>query len=59
MGLPAESQPTLQAAWNESGRSLYEMNPNVTITGSDYAYTPDSFAALVAGIQVPTLFQFY
>jgi ABC-type glycerol-3-phosphate transport system substrate-binding protein len=35
------------------------MYPNVTITGTDYAYDPASFAALVAGNQVPTLFEVY
>jgi ABC-type glycerol-3-phosphate transport system substrate-binding protein len=33
--------------------------PNVTVTGNDYVYAPDTFPALVAGDQVPTVFQAY
>src|SRR5690348_687763 len=30
--------------------------PNVTVQGDEYTYAPDTFAALVAGNQVPTMF---
>ena len=33
--------------------------PNVKVTGSDYNYAPDTFPALVAGNQVPTVFEAY
>ncbi len=59
VGIPPDSQPTLLAAWNEQIARFQKLYPNVTIRGSDYAYSPDSFAALVAGNQVPTLFQVY
>ncbi|MBN2388578.1 MAG: extracellular solute-binding protein [Anaerolineales bacterium] len=56
---PADSQPEAVEAWEAQVARFQEMYPNVTITGTDYAYTPDSFAALVAGNQVPTLFEVY
>lgn len=56
---PADSQPEAVAAWEEQVARFQEMYPNVTIEGTDYAYAPDSFAALVAGDQVPTLFEVY
>ncbi|MCJ7651087.1 MAG: extracellular solute-binding protein, partial [Candidatus Lokiarchaeota archaeon] len=58
-GAPAESQPVLVAAWEEKAARFKELYPNVIIIGSDYTYSPDSFAALVAGNQVPTTFQVY
>ncbi|HTX91214.1 MAG TPA: extracellular solute-binding protein [Anaerolineales bacterium] len=59
VGRPPDSQPTLLAAWAAQAARFTKKYPNVTIQGSDYTYTPDSFAALVAGKQVPTLFQVY
>jgi len=59
IGMPAESQPEALAAWEEQVGRFTAMYPNVTIVGTDYAYAPDSFAALVAGNQVPTLFEVY
>ncbi len=56
---PADSQPEAVAAWEAQVARFQEMYPNVTIIGTDYAYAPDSFAALVAGGQVPTLFEVY
>lgn len=56
---PADSQPEALAAWEAQVARFQEMYPNVTIVGTDYAYAPDSFAALVAGNQVPTLFEVY
>ncbi len=58
-GAPPDSQPDLLAGWKASADRFMALYPNVKITGSDYTYTPDSFAALVAGKQVPTLFQVY
>jgi multiple sugar transport system substrate-binding protein len=59
VGRPPDSQPSLLAAWSLSVARFEKLYPNVTIQGSDYAYAPDTFAALVAGNQVPTLFQAY
>jgi len=59
VGKPPESNPTGLAAWEEQVARFEAKYPNVTIEGSDYTYTPDSFAALVAGGEVPTLFQVY
>jgi len=58
-GAPADSQPVLLAAWEEKAARFKVLYPNVIIIGSDYTYSPDSFAALVAGNQVPTTFQVY
>ena len=57
--MPPESQPVQLAAWQAQVARFQEMYPNVTIVGTDYVYAPDSFAALVAGNQVPTLFEVY
>ena len=59
VGMPPESQPTTLATWKEQVARFQQVYPNVTIIGSDYAYAPDTFAALVAGNQVPTLFEVY
>jgi len=56
---PADSSPDAVIAWEEQVKRFQKKYPNVTIEGTDYAYTPDSFAALVAGNQVPTLFEVY
>src|SRR6185436_13711769 len=59
IGKPADSKPEAVAAWQAGVDRFQKMYPNVTIVGSDYAYAPDTFAALVAGNQVPTLFEVY
>jgi len=59
IGKPADSKPEAVAAWQAGVDRFTQMYPNVTIVGSDYAYAPDTFAALVAGNQVPTLFEVY
>ncbi|MGD0857498.1 MAG: extracellular solute-binding protein [Dehalococcoidia bacterium] len=59
VGIPPDSQPAILTTWKEQAARFQQLYPNVTIRGSDYAYSPDSFAALVAGNQVPTLFQVY
>jgi ABC-type glycerol-3-phosphate transport system substrate-binding protein len=56
---PADSSPDAVIAWEEQVKRFQKKYPNVTIEGTDYAYAPDSFAALVAGNQVPTLFEVY
>src|SRR5258708_2750051 len=45
--------------WQDEVDRFTKLYPNVTIEGNEYTYTPDSFAALVAGKQVPTMFQVY
>jgi multiple sugar transport system substrate-binding protein len=57
--MPPESNPTGLAAWQEQVARFQEMYPNVTIEGTDYAYAPDTFAALVTAGEVPTLFEVY
>lgn len=56
---PPSTQPVLQLFWKEQAERFKEMYPNVVINASDYTYSPDSFAALVAGNQVPELFLVY
>jgi len=55
---PASDAVTLKE-WTDQVNRFEKQFPNVTVTGSEYTYTPDTFAALVAGGQVPTLFQVY
>ena len=59
IGRPPESQPDSLASWTAQVERFEKLYPNVTINGSDYAYSPDTFATLVAGKQVPTLFEVY
>lgn len=59
VGMPAESNPTGLAGWKAAVARFEAKYPNVKVTGSDYAYAPDTFPALVAGDQVPTVFQAY
>ncbi len=59
VGMPAESNPTGLAGWKAAVARFQTKYPNVTVTGSDYTYAPDTFPALVAGNQVPTVFQAY
>jgi len=56
---PPSSQPILFQAWKEQVARFKELYPNVIIKASDYTYSPDSFPALVAAHQVPTLFLVY
>jgi ABC-type glycerol-3-phosphate transport system substrate-binding protein len=58
-GAPPDSQPTLAANYQAAINRFEALYPNVTIRPSDYLYNPATFAALVAGNQVPTLFQAY
>src|SRR5689334_22347226 len=59
VGMPPESNPTGLAGWKAAVARFEAKYPNVKVTGSDYAYAPDTFPALVAGNQVPTVFQAY
>jgi multiple sugar transport system substrate-binding protein len=56
---PPSSQPILQMVWKEQAARFKELYPNVILNASDYTYSPDSFPALVAAHQVPTLFLVY
>jgi len=55
---PASDTVGLQA-WTDQVARFEKLYPNVTVNGSEYTYAPDTFAALIAGNQVPTLFQVY
>jgi ABC-type glycerol-3-phosphate transport system substrate-binding protein len=59
VGIPTEANPTGLADWNAAVARFQAKYPNVTVTGNDYIYAPDTFPALVAGDQVPTVFQAY
>ena len=59
VGIPTEANPTGLADWNAAVARFQAKYPNVTVTGNDYVYAPDTFPALVAGDQVPTVFQAY
>jgi multiple sugar transport system substrate-binding protein len=57
--MPPETDTVVHQAWLDQVARFQALYPNVTIQGLEYTYQPDSFAALVAGGQVPTLFQVY
>jgi ABC-type glycerol-3-phosphate transport system substrate-binding protein len=59
VGIPAESNPTGLADWKAAVARFEAKYPNVKVVGNDYTYAPDTFPALVAGNQVPTVFQAY
>jgi ABC-type glycerol-3-phosphate transport system substrate-binding protein len=56
---PPASDAVSLKEWTDQVGRFEKAYPNVTVNGLEYTYTPDSFAALVAGKQVPTLFQVY
>ena len=57
--MPPETDTVVNQAWKDQVARFQALYPNVTIEGLEYTYQPDSFSALVAGNQVPTLFQVY
>jgi ABC-type glycerol-3-phosphate transport system substrate-binding protein len=57
--MPPETDTVVHQAWLDQVARFQAQYPNVTIQGLEYTYQPDSFAALVAGDQVPTIFQVY
>jgi multiple sugar transport system substrate-binding protein len=57
--MPPETDTVVHQAWLDQVARFQELYPNVTIEGLEYTYQPDSFSALVAGDQVPTIFQVY
>jgi ABC-type glycerol-3-phosphate transport system substrate-binding protein len=59
VGIPTDANPTGLADWKAAAARFQAKYPNVTVTGNDYIYAPDTFPALVAGGQVPTVFQAY
>lgn len=59
VGKPLDTSPDAVVKWNEQADRFHKLYPNVTIKGTDYSYAPDTFAALVAGKQLPTLFSVY
>src|SRR5579859_1526764 len=56
---PASSDAAGLKAWSDQVARFEKAYPNVTVNGLEYVYAPDTFAALVAGKQVPTLFRVY
>ena len=55
---PSSDAPGLKT-WSDQVARFVKTYPNVTINGLEYIYLPDTFAALVAGKQVPTLFRVF
>lgn len=56
---PPETDTIGLKEFNDQVARFQKLYSNVTVKGLEYTYQPDSFAALVAGKQVPTLFQVY
>src|SRR5450432_3260066 len=56
---PPSSDTVGLQAWTDQVARFEKAYPNVTVTGDEYTYAPDTFSALIAGKQVPTLFQVY
>jgi ABC-type glycerol-3-phosphate transport system substrate-binding protein len=56
---PPETDTIALQTWTDQVARFNKLYPNVTVEGLEYTYGPDTFAALIAGDQVPTLFQVY
>jgi multiple sugar transport system substrate-binding protein len=56
---PASDQPEELAIWEDQAAKFQAMYPNVTIEGLEVQYDPTAFIAMIAGDQLPTLFQTY
>jgi multiple sugar transport system substrate-binding protein len=56
---PASSDAASLKVWTDQVARFTKAYPNVTVKSLEYIYAPDTFAALVAGKQVPTLFRVY
>ncbi len=56
---PPETDTVALQTWTDQVARFNALYPNVTVEGLEYTYTPDTFPALIAGNQVPTLFQVY
>lgn len=59
VGKPLDTDAAAVKQWNDQVARFEKLYPNVTIKGSQYQYAPDTFAAMIAGKQVPTLFEVY
>jgi len=57
--MPPETDTAAHQAWVDQANRFQALYPNVTVQGLEYTYAVDTFAALVAGNQVPTIFQVY
>src|SRR3954471_2834532 len=57
--MPPESDTVKRKEWDDRIARFQKLYPNVTVKGLEYTYAVDTFAALVAGKQVPTMFQVY
>lgn len=55
-GKPSDANPEALEQWNAQVERFQALYPNVTVEGVEYSYNPETFLALVAGGQVPTLF---
>ncbi len=52
-----DDQDEQRANYDAQLARFMEVYPNVTVTRTQYCFTPESFAALVAGGNLPTLFE--
>jgi ABC-type glycerol-3-phosphate transport system substrate-binding protein len=58
-GMPPDTDVVKRQEWNDQVARFQKLYPNVTVSGSEYSYDPQTFPAKVAAKQVPTLFQVY
>ncbi len=56
---PASDQTVELATWQAQVDKFQEMYPNVTIEGLEIKYDPTAYIAMLAGDQLPTLFNTY
>lgn len=56
---PPADQADELAVWESQVETFTEMYPNVSVEGLELEYDPVAYLALVAGDQLPTLFQTY
>lgn len=57
--MPAETDTIARKQWTERIARFQKMYPNVTVQGTEYSYDPQTFPAMIAAKQVPTMFSVY
>jgi len=57
--MPPDTDTVKRKQFDDQVARFTKMYPNVTVEGSEYSYDPTTFPAMIAGKQVPTLFQVY
>ncbi len=58
-GMPPDTDIVKRQEWNDQVARFQKLYPNVTVSGSEYKYDPQTFPAKIAAKEVPNMFQVY